>query len=278
MLRHFLSIPGTRKLWTSYPFGSVATRVRFGIWSRPHYAFGTWTSAQLARALGLKKMSVIEFGVAGGNGLVALEEIAAAVSADVGIDISVHGFDSGEGLPAPVDYRDLPYVWGHGFYKMDVEKLKARLKGARLWMGDVSETVPRFLREAADAPVGFISFDLDFYSSTKNAFTLFNAPPETRLPRTFCYFDDVIYPEAALHNPYIGELCAIREFNEEHEKKKICPYPHLTWQRDHAAAWNEQIYVMHDFEHPLYTRNITPQGQAHRELPLRRSRGAAAGR
>jgi hypothetical protein len=36
----------------------------------------------------------------------------------------------------------------------------------------------------------------------------------------------------------------------------------------HPQRWNDQIYVHHDFEHPLYCRNITPDGESERQLPL----------
>ena len=41
---------------------------------RPHYTWGLLHSAYLARSLGLPRISTIEFGVAGGNGLIALEK------------------------------------------------------------------------------------------------------------------------------------------------------------------------------------------------------------
>jgi hypothetical protein len=44
--------------------------------ARPQYVWGVLNGAFLARALGIPRISVIEFGVAGGNGLVVLESIA----------------------------------------------------------------------------------------------------------------------------------------------------------------------------------------------------------
>jgi hypothetical protein len=66
----------------------------------------------------------------------------------------------------------------------------------------------------------------------------------------------------------VGEHLAIAEFNSEHTMQKIAKIPHLGWMRPRPAAWNEQMYVMHDFTHPEYTRNITPQGDRHRQRPL----------
>jgi hypothetical protein len=268
LLTRVTSIPGVRSLWVRYPFGPVDTRVRFGIWTMPQYAYGVYSAAEQASRLGLKAISVMEFGVAGGRGLLALEDIARNVARHIGMEIQVFGFDTGEGMPAAADYRDLPHVWERGYYKMDVEKLKKRLNGAELVLGDVAETVPLFLSRASLAPIGFVSFDLDYYSSTKSALRLFESGPESRLPRVYSYFDDMVWPEHACHNEYVGELRAIREFNEAHADRKLCPIHMLRHTRPHQNAWNEQMYALHDFAHPLYCTNITLPGDRHRQLPL----------
>ena len=84
--------------------------------------------AGLAQVLRIPRISVIEFGVAGGNGLMALQDIAARVEAIFGVIIDVYGFDTGVGLPKPTDYRDLPNVFVEGFYPMDVEKLRSAIE------------------------------------------------------------------------------------------------------------------------------------------------------
>ena len=267
ILRLLTQLPGAKSLWCKYPFGSVDLRVRFGVWERPHYAYGCYHAADLARRLGLKGITVIEMGVAGGRGLLALERIAGAIAAHAGIDIDVVGFDSGDGMPAPVDYRDLPYVWNAGFYKMDQQQLKARLAKAQLCLGDISRTIPEYLTRCR-YPIGFVAFDLDYYSSTRTAFGLFDsAGGACHLPRVYCYFDDIFWPEYACHNEYIGELLAIREFNESGDKK-ICQLNLLRHMRVHPAPWNDQIFVMHDFKHPLYCTNLMPTGAKHREAPI----------
>ncbi len=252
-------IPGARSLWDRFPFGSVETRVRYGIFDRPHYAYGVYAAADLAKRLGLSAISVIELGVAGGRGLLALERLALTVSTHLGVQISVAGFDSGQGMPAPVDYRDLAHVWGKGFYKMDAAKLKSKLSpGTELILGDIEDTVRSWVPKGS---IGFVAFDLDYYSSTKTAFRLFETDdPHTRLPRVYCYFDDLRWPEHACHNEYMGELCAIKEFNQEHEHKKICPIHMFRHTRVHQEPWNEQMYMLHDFRHPLYCQNVTPSG------------------
>jgi hypothetical protein len=268
MLRSLTRIPGVRRLWRRIPLGSVPLRTQFDIWERPAYAYGIYSAAKLARSLEFETLRVIEFGVAGGNGLLAMERLADKIGSDVGVKIAVHGFDTGTGMPPPRDHRDLPHVWGQGFYQMEPAKLQAELRSAQLLLGDVIETIPTFLAEGSSGPIGFVAFDLDYYSSTKSAFRIFGGVPETRLPRVYCYFDDVVWPEQACHNDYVGELCAIREFNEEHDRQKIAKIPNLSWMRPHPARWNEQMYVFHDFEHPLYTRLLTPPGDANRQKRL----------
>lgn len=267
-LQRVTRIPGTRRLWSRFPVGPLELRVRYGIFSRPHYAYGVYAAADLAARLDIPAISVFEFGVAGGRGLLALEGIATEVGKALGVKIAVYGFDSGEGMPTPVDYRDVRHVWEQGFYKMDQTALKAALKHARLVLGNVAETVPAFLRTPELPPIGFVAVDVDYYSSTKAALQLFDGRPETRLPRVYCYFDDIVYPEIACHNEYIGELCAIREFNIEHEHMKIAPIHMFSHTRPHPAPWNEQMYAFHDFRHPLYTVNITPKTARHTHLPL----------
>ncbi|HUA13878.1 MAG TPA: hypothetical protein VMG31_01170 [Verrucomicrobiae bacterium] len=238
----------------------MALRTRYGAWSRPQYAYGVFHAAQQAKQLGLDGITAIEFGVAEGDGLLALEQVAREVAGHFGIRISVFGFDSGEGMPGAADYRDLPYVWAKGFYQMDQARLRARLKAdTRLVIGDVGKTV-QHLASISD-PIGFVAFDLDYYSSTRQALTIFDFAHSTRLPRVYCYFDDIINPEFACHNPWTGELCAIREFNEQRTNVKLTPLHLLRWMRVHPEPWNDQIYVLHDFQHPLYSVNIMPRSR-----------------
>ena len=56
--------------------------------------------------------------------------------------------------------------------------------------GLVEQTVAEFIGRRP-APVGFVSFDLDLYSSTVSALRTFEADPELILPRVLCYFDDI---------------------------------------------------------------------------------------
>ena len=39
---------------------------------------------------------------------------------------------------------------------------------------------------------------------------------------------------------------------------KLCPIHMLRHTLPHPSAWHDQMYVLHDFHHPLYCINVTP--------------------
>jgi hypothetical protein len=244
--------------------GDYGYRLRNGLVSRPAYGYCVYQGALLAKRLGYPRVSVLEFGVAGGRGLLSLEEHAREVSRELGVEIEVYGFDTGAGLPRPVDYRDLPYHWKEGFYRMDAERLRARLAGARLVIGDVRETAQTFFDEYDPAPVAAVMHDLDFYSSTAAALSMFDAPERHFLPRVFCFFDDVIGTETELYNDYTGERLAINEFNRSHDKKKLAAPYHFLAHRI-RELWHSQIFIYHDFGHSRYNDFVST---ANEQLPL----------
>ena len=218
---------------------------------RPNYVWGVVQGAHLAIALGIQRISVIELGVAGGNGLLALEHIAEQVEKLFGIDIEVYGFDTGKGLPPPQDYRDTPNLERGGEYPMDLGKLQARLKKAQLLLGSVADTAPQFLASSRP-PIAFLAFDLDLYSSTMQAFQLLEAHPNLLLPRIQCYFDDIF---AFTYGDCNGELRAIAEFNAAHELRKIAKLHGLRYyipKRYADEPWGEKFYLAHIFDHDLY--------------------------
>lgn len=136
---------------------------------------------------------------------------------------------------------------------MDESKLRKRLRRAQLMIGPVDETVPAFIQDKP-APVGFISFDLDYYSSTTHAFNLLNANSALLMPRIHCYFDDIM---GSPYSDFTGERLAIREFNDAHRFRKLSPIhglhyflPRQYWHE----PWPMQMFLAHIFDHPLYTR------------------------
>ncbi|HEX2228390.1 MAG TPA: hypothetical protein VHM64_14730 [Candidatus Binatia bacterium] len=225
-----------------------------GCAERPFYAWGVLQAAHLGKALGLERISVMEFGVAGGNGLVALERIAARVEPIFGIHIDVFGFDTGAGLPKPLDYRDCPNLWSPGYYAMDKDKLQRRLQRAQLVLGLVEETVPKFIA-SKPSPVGFVSFDLDYYTSTMQAFRLLDAEEDLLLPRIHCYFDDIT---GFTYSDFNGERLAISDFNATHPMRKISPIyglKHFLPPPYADSWWPEMFFMAHIFDHKWYNRN-----------------------
>ncbi len=237
---------------------SFERRLEWDALDRPHYAYCTYHAARLAKVLGFDAVTVVELGVAGGNGLVLMEQFAETVGEIVGIRIETVGFDAGSGMPNPSDYRDLAYVWRPGLFAMDEERLRDRLHSAQLIIGDVAETIPEFVDRGGYPPIGFVAFDLDYWSSTVASMKLLDGPPGLRLPRVFCYFDDIVGDDWEIHSPFAGELLAIDDFNAAHDHIKVAPVNGLRHKRRIPAAWNDQIYVSHDFTHPQYDAHVHP--------------------
>jgi len=236
--------------WLNYQAERVLRRGNGKL--RANYTWPVVHAAHLAKALALARISVIEFGVGGGNGLVALERAAQLIAEIFDVGIDVYGFDSGCGLPMAIDYRDLPHFWKPGSFPMDEQRLRQRLRGARLVVGPIAETVEAFVADKP-APVGFISFDLDYYSSTKQAAKLLDATPAKLMPRIYCYFDDIM---GVTFSDFTGERLAMREFNDAHQHRKFSPIHGLryhlpTHYRD--DPWPDQMFIAHIFDHPLYT-------------------------
>ncbi len=220
---------------------------------KPAYIWGVLQGAALGKVLGLERVSVIEFGVAGGKGLLRMEQIAERVEAMVGIGIDVYGFDTGRGIPMTQDYRDMPNVWMDNQFPMDKDKLECRLRRAKLKLGLVKDTIQSFV-ESKPAPVAFVSFDLDIYSSTVDALRLLDAEDMLLLPRVLCYFDDIF---GLTYSDYNGERLAISEFNDAHVMRKLSPIYGLKFYVPREVrddAWPEQMFFLHIFDHALYNR------------------------
>jgi len=230
-----------------------------------------YQAAVLARQLGIDRISAIEFGVAGGNGLITMEQHARAIYAETGVEFEVYGFDAGSGLPETADRRDLPHRWRVGFYRMDEQALSARLRSARLIIGPVRATLPSFF-DCKPAPIGAVSFDLDYYTSTQDAFALFEGESKRFLPRVLCYFDDIIDSNDDFYgriNPeyfsdFNGERLAIEEFNHNHDERKIARR-YLAPRRYIKTPWQTKIFVYHDFAHPECCRFVS---NADEQVPI----------
>jgi hypothetical protein len=239
---------------------SYEQRLDRSLVDRPHYGHCIYVAARLARSLGHRRLSVIEFGVAGGNGLLAAERHAREITRVCGVEIDLYGFDSGAGLPPPSDYRDLPYQWKPGFFRMDASALMPKLSVSKVILGDVRETVAAFCDEHEPAPIGCVFNDLDYYSSTRDSFALFDSAPRFFLPRVMMYFDDIIGDEISLYSEFSGERLAIREFNDTQSEKKIGRCHHLAVATE-RFTWHQQIFALHWFTHPDYNRFVSAENQ-----------------
>ncbi|MDQ6821455.1 MAG: TylF/MycF family methyltransferase [Actinomycetota bacterium] len=220
--------------------------------TRANYTWPILHAAAIAARTSRPRISVLELGVAGGSGLVAMERAATAIESRLGVGIDVYGFDTGSGLPAPVDPRDVPFVAQPGYFPMDEERLRARLHRAELVLGDVAKTVPAFMR-STPAPVGFVSFDLDYYSSTRDALALLTGDWRALMPRIMCYFDDTHgYP----WGDFNGARLAINEFNAAALDRKVAQLYGLKYilpGSEREQRWPEAMYLAHSFDHPAYS-------------------------
>lgn len=231
--------------------------VRTEATARPNYAYCMFVAAQLARRLGLDRISAIEIGVAGGNGLSFMVDFAKRVKRETGVTIECIGFDTGEGMPPPEDEKDLPYWFQANQYRMDVDALRKKLPEAKLVLGNVKETIPTFFEEHDPAPIGAIFNDTDYWSSTRDSLSMFDRAeqdPDRFLPRIPMYFDDILGSMIEMYGPFNGQLAAINQFNERSEKVKVHLNQNLI-SLNHVK-YRYQIYYAHLFHHPRYNEYI----------------------
>jgi hypothetical protein len=190
------------------------------------------------------------------------------------VKFELYGFDSGEGLPPPKDYRDFAHYFKPGGYRMDAEQLGSKLKRAKLVLGDVKDTCRTFFDQHNPAPIGCVFHDLDYYSSTKDSFTLFEADNSHFLPRIFMYFDDIDGGDNTwLVSEFAGELLAIEEFNRDHPWKKIAANRAMPVMYS-TCPWAHRMYVYHDFQHPKYNVFVAVEEQKWHEADIRLRSGS----
>ncbi|MBP3805040.1 MAG: CBS domain-containing protein [Oribacterium sp.] len=210
---------------------------------RMHYAYCMYNAAFEARELGYKEISVIEFGVAGGNGLLNCEFHSNEIERILGIKIKIFGFDSSEGLPiGNAGYKDMIHIWPDSSYKMDRERLEKRVCKSELVIGNFESTVPDFFEKNCPPPVGCMLIDVDRYSSTIPILNMLESDNKWFLPRVYMYFDD-ISPEYEFQ----GEALAIKEFNNKNDTMKISPEGTYG-----SVDYKEKIKTHHRFTHPKY--------------------------
>jgi len=255
-LRDYLNAPLHILILSGFAglFGNLRTRIAFDLFERRPYAFGILTAADEAAKYNIPSICAVEFGVASGSGLLSMCRIAKAVSATTGVMIDVIGFDTGGGMPVATDYRDHPEYYSQGDYAPSSVwgLFKSLPKNAHLIIGDVADTVPDFLNDY-EGVIGFVSVDVDYYTSTKSCLALLADRANKYLPCVPVFFDDVLED---WHNPWCGEQLVVEEFNVSHPMRKIAPYTALTNKRIMKnASWIRQMYALHVLDHKL--RSVT---------------------
>jgi len=225
-------------------------------YKRSDYGYIIAAGAELAKKLDIGRISVLELGVAGGRGLLAMEKIASEVQKEFNIIIDIYGFDSGAGMPQHKDSRDMPHFFKKGNYRMDINTLSANLQSTELILGDVVDTFPGFCKRGV-APIAAIAFDMDYYYPTIEALNTMALGENANkmLPRVFTYFDNTVGDHIKAYNEYAGESLAISDFNATHATEKLTINRHFR-NLPVSAAWHHKIYILHLFQHPLYNNYI----------------------
>ena len=233
-------------------FGSTRRKIEYDCIPRHGYAYCIQAAADHAKNYGIKRLTLIEFGVAAGAGLMNICFIAEKVAKETGVEFDIVGFDSGEGMPPPRDYRDHPEHYMTGDYPVTdkLALLKALPPNAKIYYGPIDQTLKQAEAELTST-IGFISIDVDYFFSTEQSLDILTWKPERYLPAMPMYFDDVAYLD---HNKFCGELAAIESFNEKHALRKIAPINFLPKYRIFKnALWHAQIYYAHIFDHEFRT-------------------------
>lgn len=260
-----LSLRVRRKLWKQV-FGEASwvsrtgdfrTREQYGLIDRANYTYGMLRAADCAAYFGTGSVTAIEFGVASGAGLLNLVDLAEMIERETGVKFRIVGFDTGAGLPTVEGFKDHPEIWSAGDFVMeDRAGLLKKLDGrAEVIWGDIAETVEPFIEGvSANAPIGFISVDVDIYSGAKSALKCLNGSSDKYTPAVSMYFDDVSFFFA---NRWAGELAAIEEFNDENHRRKIDSDRSLPGHRpSKPAAWYQSMYVCHILDHEARQRPL----------------------
>jgi hypothetical protein len=241
--------------------GSYRSKVAFDLVIRQQYAFPILHAADLAVKHGIRSVTLMEFGVASGAGLLNMCQIASATTKATGVTFRIFGFDTGLGMPPAIDYRDLPETFQEGDFPMDFAALSKSLPPfAELVIGDVGKTVPTVLSQlSGDAPIGFVSIDVDYYSSAVQALKILTGPSELYLPIVATYLDDIGVPGS---NPWTGELLAVHEFNEANAMRKIAPLTMLRSERIFKnTQWIDRMFATHIHDHRLRSPAVKRDSQ-----------------
>jgi hypothetical protein len=225
-------------------FGNFVKKIEYDLIPRCPYAFGVNLAFVEATKQRIKKILIIEFGVASGAGLFNLSHIASKLSKIYNIDYEFIGFDTGLGMPHPLDYKDHPEKYRAGdFPPLNLPKNKLPKK-TKIIYGEIKDTVNIIKNYHVEGvKIGFVAIDVDYYSSTIQCLESLTYDQSFYLSTTVLYFDDVYDID---HNEICGELLAINEFNQKYKARKICEMTQLKNIRIFKnATWLNQMYFLH---------------------------------
>ena len=184
------------------------------------------------------RFSILEFGTSAGYSFVKL--LFATVYLRMADRVSVHGFDSFEGMPATTDPRDLDYIgndnWVEGEFRGDFDKLQnycaKHYKNFELHKGYFDATLEPSLLERfkTEQPV-LVWIDSDYYSSARTVM-------ERLVPYLpsgcVLYFDE--YDNMNYGSRLTGEARIVHEINH--------------------GLLGDDIELVLDTEHALHSRRV----------------------
>lgn len=242
-----------------YIFGNLEQKINFDLKIRFQHAYCLLEAAKQAKKIKKKKITVIEFGVANGAGLLNIQKLTKEITKYLDIEFEIFGFDLGKGLPEIQDYRDHPELYSQDDFPMNMKnELEKKLDtNVHLVIGDIKDTL-LILNDInlEECPIGFLSFDMDLYSSTKKSLQLLNEKPGFFLPIVYLYFDDL---EHSSHNSRSGELLAIKEFNDLNDKRFIEKHTFLKSKRIfQRARWIDHVFFLHILDHEARSKKNIP--------------------
>ena len=140
------------------------------------------------------------------------------------------------------------------------EELLKRIGGrAELIFGDIKDTGAKLVESLdPEAPLGFVSIDVDIYSGSRSALSCLKGDPSLYSLAISLYFDDVSFYFA---NRWCGELYSIDEFNQENAKRKIDRDHSLPgWRPSGPQGWHAAMYVCHVLDHPIRNEPTKREG------------------
>jgi hypothetical protein len=117
-----------------------------------------------------------------------------------------------------------------------------------LVIGDIRDTFSQWLHRDVRAPVGFISIDVDYYSSTIAVLNaLAGCDAEALLPIASVYLDDILcfgVPRCT------GELAAVEEFNRRSRTRQFDRADWVSEFRPYREAlWLRRLFDFYCFDH-----------------------------